>query len=114
MCSSRMDFPEFHRKTQSHCGRDTRVIQRQGESREARHSATKAMLTGRAQALDALSRLDSIVENLLRDNPPERSAWKSARHVARTARSTKAPDPAIVKSPLVPPVPVTEPAAALL
>ena len=101
---------DFVAKLRATTDRIVRVIQRQGESKEARHLATKEILTGRAQALEALSRLDPIMENVLRDKAPQLSAWKSARRVAaRTSRSTKPPDPVIVE----PPAPAELPSAPL-
>jgi len=46
-------------------------------------SATAAIEKTQSNAIAALQRLDPMMENLLRDDPPTLAVWNSCRHVER-------------------------------
>jgi len=60
-----------------------RAISEQEFSKGARLKAATAIADTRSNALSALHRLDPIMDNLLRDNPPDFAVWQRARRVER-------------------------------
>jgi hypothetical protein len=66
-----------------------RSIEQQAASKGARKAATTAIATAQAEALAALTRLDPIMDNLLRDNQPVKSVWDAARRVEKAPASKK-------------------------
>ena len=59
------------------------AVQDQTQSNGARLQAAIAIQHTRSQAVSALRRLDPIMDNLLRDDPPVLAVWKRARRVER-------------------------------
>jgi hypothetical protein len=59
------------------------AIKDQALSKGTRLAATATIDQARNDALEALQRLDPILENILRNDPPVLAVWESARHVAR-------------------------------
>jgi len=64
-------------------------IEQQAASKGARKIATAAIAQDRARASALLERLDPIMDNLLRDNPPMKEAWGAARRVEKGATAKK-------------------------
>jgi hypothetical protein len=65
------------------------AIRKQTDSEATRVEATAAIHDARNEALAILKRLDPLVENLVRDNPPVRAVWESARRVEKAGGSKK-------------------------
>jgi len=63
------------------------AIKGQTASKTNRQAATAAIDQTRSDALAALQRLDPILENLLRNDPPTLAGWESTRHIERYAIS---------------------------
>ena len=61
-----------------------RTIQNQTQSNSARLEDAIAIQHTRGQAVAALRRLDPIMHNLLRDDPPVLAVWQRARRVERS------------------------------
>jgi len=80
-----------------------RYIEQQAASKGERKAATTAIATAGAEALGVLTRLDPIMDNLLRDDPPLKSVWNAARRVERAAVLKKSPEKQGTLSPSVPP-----------
>ncbi len=80
-----------------------RSIEQQAASKGERKAATTAIATAGAEALGVLTRLDPIMDNLLRDDPPLKSVWNAARRVERAAVLKKSPEKQGTLSPSVPP-----------
>ena len=65
------------------------AIREQTDRETTRVEATAAIHDARNEALGILKRLDPLVENLVRDNPPVRAVWESARRVEKAGGSKK-------------------------
>src|SRR5207247_1433830 len=76
-----------------------RTIQDQTQSHSARLEAALAIQHTRGQAVAALRRLDPIMGNLLRDDPPVLAVWQRARRVERSNGSRPAQDEASPPAP---------------
>jgi len=66
-----------------------RSIEQQAAGKGARKVATTAIANEQAKATALLARLDPIMDNLLRDNPPVKAAWDAARRVEKGAAVRK-------------------------
>jgi hypothetical protein len=66
-----------------------RSIEQQAVSKSARKVATAAINEVQAEALVVVTRVDPIMENLLRDNEPVKAAWYAARHVEKAPAPKK-------------------------
>jgi hypothetical protein len=64
-----------------------------------RITATSAINETRNAALAGLQRLDPLMENLLRDDPPALALWHSARHVERYTGGKRAKQNAAAEDP---------------
>jgi hypothetical protein len=76
-----------------------RAIQQQAAGQGSRRAATAAIATAEEEALTQLARLDPLMDNLLRENPPVRTAWYAARRIEaprakRGGGKEESPDPA--------------------
>ena len=60
------------------------AIQDQAQSNGARLKAAIAIQHTRSQAVSAVRRLDPIMDNLLRDDPPVLAVWQRARRMERS------------------------------
>ena len=80
-----------------------RSIEQQAASKGERRSATAAIATARAEALAVLTRLDPVMDNLLRDNPPAKSVWDAARRVEKAATVKKPAGKQVTSSQSAPP-----------
>src|SRR5204862_652980 len=74
-----------------------------GERKAATTAIATAIATAGAEALGVLTRLDPIMDNLLRDDPPLKSVWNAARRVEKAAVLKKSPEKQGTLSPSVPP-----------
>jgi hypothetical protein len=88
-------------------------IKDQAFSKGTRLAATVAIEQARNEALPALQRLDPVIENILRDDPPTLAIWESARHVERygVSKSAETEAPPAPPSPNPPVTNSTEAAA---
>jgi hypothetical protein len=66
-----------------------RSIEQQAASKSARKEATTALINARTEATTVMTRLDPIMDNLLRDNAPLKAAWDAARRVEKAATAKK-------------------------
>ena len=64
-------------------------IEQQAASKGARKIATTAIANDQAKATELLARLEPIMNNLLRDNPPMKAAWDAASRVEKGAAVKK-------------------------
>ena len=92
-----------------------RSIQEQAASKGTRKTATATIAEARNEALAALSRLDPIMDNLLRKNAPVREAWYAARRIEKAPAYKKPAEKEETDSPnpLPPPIPPGTPADSM-
>src|SRR5262249_31514495 len=84
-----------------------RATQNRLAARETRAAAQAGIGTAMDSALAALTRLDAIVRNLLRDEPMLLATWTSPRHAARVRTGGDA-TPAAPATPAVPAPPTPD------
>jgi hypothetical protein len=79
-----------------------RAMQQQAAGQGSRRAATAAIATAQDEALAELARLDPLMDNLLRENQPVRTAWYAARRLEKAPawkrgaakEESETPDPA--------------------
>jgi hypothetical protein len=91
--------PDFIDKLNAAVENLEKTIMNQVFKEGTRITATSAINEARYAALTALERLNPLMENLLRDDPPALRLWQSARHVERYAVSRRAEPDAAAEDP---------------
>jgi hypothetical protein len=106
--------PDFIERLNAAVENLEKTIKDQVFRENTRMAATSAIDQTRNDALSALERLDPLMENLLRDDPPTFTVWQSARHVERylSPRPRRVESDATEADPSVPPIANTGAAAA--
>ncbi|HEX8353731.1 MAG TPA: hypothetical protein VF611_12570 [Pyrinomonadaceae bacterium] len=69
-----------------------RAVAQQNTGRGAHVSATASVETEAERGMNAVRKLDAIVRNQFRGDPPTLAAWESARHVESSGRTRKRPN----------------------
>ena len=91
--------PDFIEQLKTAVEKLEKIIADQFLKEGSRIAATSAIDEARNAALSALQRLNPLMENLLRDDPPALRLWQSARHIERYSRSYRAEPDANAEDP---------------